>query len=87
MRRKPWPPSLNRVQDVSLPEPWHISITVVDDGSSADFAEILEETIANRPVDLIRHNHNRGKGAALRTGFDAVLQPRGRMRCRGGPRC
>ena len=65
---------LDRVQAVSLPEPWHIHITVVDDGSSANFAEILEETIADRPVDLIRHKHNQGKGAALRTGFDAVLQ-------------
>ena len=65
---------LDGVQAVALPEPWRIHITVVDDGSSANFAEILEETIADRPVDLIRHKHNQGKGAALRTGFDAVLQ-------------
>ena len=65
---------LDRVQAVALPEPWHINITVVDDGSSAGFAEILEETIADRPLDLIRHKDNQGKGAALRTGFDAVLQ-------------
>ena len=65
---------LDRVQVVALPEPWHINITVVDDGSSADFAAVLEETIIDRPLDLIRHDHNQGKGAALRTGFDAVLQ-------------
>ena len=65
---------LDRVQAVALPEPWHINITVVDDGSSADFAAVLEETIIDRPLDLIRHDHNQGKGAALRTGFDAVLQ-------------
>ena len=53
---------LDGVQAVALPEPWHIHITVVDDGSSANFAEILEETIADRPVDLIRHKHNQGKG-------------------------
>lgn len=65
---------LDRVQAVSLPAPWRLNITLVDDGSSSNFAAVLEETITDRPLDLIRHEHNRGKGAALRTGFDAVLQ-------------
>ena len=65
---------LDRVQAVSLPDPWRLNITLVDDGSSPNFAAILGETIADRPLDLIRHEHNQGKGAALRTGFDAVLQ-------------
>ena len=65
---------LDRVQAVSLPAPWRLNITLVDDGSSPNFAAVLEETIADRPLDLIRHEHNQGKGAALRTGFDAVLQ-------------
>lgn len=65
---------LDRVQAVSLPAPWQLNITLVDDGSSPNFAAVLEETIADRPLDLIRHEHNQGKGAALRTGFDAVLQ-------------
>ena len=65
---------LDRVQAVPLPEPWHINITVVDDGSSPQFAAALEETVADRSLDVIRHDQNQGKGAALRTGFDSVLQ-------------
>ena len=65
---------LDRVQAVPLPEPWHINITVVDDGSSPQFAAALEETVTDRSLDVIRHDQNQGKGAALRTGFDSVLQ-------------
>ena len=64
---------LDRVQAVSLPAPWQLNITLVDDGSSPKFAEMLQETVAHRTLHLIRHEQNQGKGAALRTGFDAVL--------------
>lgn len=65
---------LDQVQAASLPDPWQINITVVDDGSSPKFAAMLEEAVADRTLHLIRHVQNQGKGAALRTGFDAVLQ-------------
>lgn len=38
---------------------------VVDDGSTDETAAALD----GLPVELIRHDRNRGKGAALRTGF------------------
>jgi glycosyltransferase involved in cell wall biosynthesis len=43
---------------------------VVDDGSSDGTSELARACGA----DLIRHEHNRGKGVALRTGFTALLE-------------
>ena len=63
---------LDRVQAVPLPEPWHINITVVDDGSSPQFAAALEETVTDRSLDVIRHDQNQGKGAAIRAGLAAA---------------
>ena len=45
-------------------------VLVVDDGSSDGTAA----SVAGLPVNLLRHRENRGKGAALRTGFGWALQ-------------
>jgi dolichol-phosphate mannosyltransferase len=48
-------------------------IVVVDDGSQDQTATILQQVMRDRPrVRLIRHDGNRGYGAALRTGFEAA---------------
>jgi dolichol-phosphate mannosyltransferase len=48
-------------------------ILVVDDGSDDDTARLVAETARARPrIRLLRHPHNRGYGAALRTGFQAA---------------
>lgn len=44
-------------------------IVVVDDGSHDRTAEIAE----SKGVNLLSHSYNRGKGAALQTGFDYLL--------------
>lgn len=46
------------------------TVIVVDDGSSDSTAEIAAETGAR----VIRHSKNRGKGAALTTGFKAACE-------------
>src|SRR5579859_2135778 len=48
-------------------------ILVIDDGSSDDTAPVVEKALADHAnVRLLRHPHNRGYGAALRTGFEAA---------------
>jgi dolichyl-phosphate beta-glucosyltransferase len=47
-------------------------IIVVDDGSADRTADVVARVAAERtdtPIRLVRHPHNRGKGAALRTGI------------------
>jgi glycosyltransferase involved in cell wall biosynthesis len=56
--------------------PYDSEIIVVDDGSTDDTARSVSHAASQR-VRLIRHETNRGKGAAVRTG---MLAARGDMR-------
>jgi len=49
-------------------------VVVVDDGSRDDTAAVAARLAAAQPdrVRLLRHDHNQGLGAALRTGFAAA---------------
>lgn len=69
---------VRRVVAAPLPPGWTQALVLVDDcsadsaGRSAlHLAEALHEE--GRDVTLERHGQNRGKGAAIRTGFDVVL--------------
>ena len=48
-------------------------ILIVDDGSSDDTREVIENLARAHPIRLIRHEINRGPGAAFATGFDDIL--------------
>ena len=54
-----------------LDSPWTGELVVVDDGSTDGTRETLAELDDPR-VRVLLHDRNRGKGAALRTGFAAV---------------
>ncbi len=47
-------------------------IIIVDDGSSDQTAAIAQAFRSRLPLRVLRHHHNRGKGAAVRTGIKAA---------------
>ena len=57
------------VKAVTLPE---IEIIVVDDYSSDGSGEVLRDRVSSQVDKVIFHSRNRGKGAALRSGFEAA---------------
>jgi len=59
---------INRVQVTKIPS----EILVVDDGSSDGPRAILEKLDGQGMLRVLFHDHNQGKGAALRTGFKEV---------------
>ncbi|TSC52366.1 MAG: cell wall biosynthesis glycosyltransferase [Parcubacteria group bacterium LiPW_39] len=60
---------LKRVEAVRLP--LEKEIILVDDGSKDGTRDILKKLTERYQV--VFHEHNRGKGAAVRTGFAAML--------------
>lgn len=70
---------VERVIAATLPPAWSLSVILVDDASAAPTraaAERLVDAQRGRPgrLELLVHLVNRGKGAALRTGFRRVLE-------------
>jgi len=60
--------AINVLQSLNISD---YEIIVVDDGSTdRTAAEVQNLAIKNSKIRLIRHNRNRGYGAALKTGFD-----------------
>ncbi|MAD18749.1 MAG: glycosyl transferase [Planctomycetaceae bacterium] len=69
---------VSRVGRVEWPEGWHARMILVDDGSAAtarDVATSLEQRHVG--VERLSHASNRGKGAAVRTGFKHILDTAG----------
>lgn len=50
----------------------HKQIIIIDDGSTDGTREILKMFHDDAHIDVIYHDENKGKGAALRTGFAAA---------------
>jgi len=67
-------PELARtIFDVLGDRPEFVELLLVDDGSRDRTADIAAELASTEPrLRLVRHERNRGLGAAMRTGFDAA---------------
>src|SRR5262245_52311169 len=60
---------LRRMRQVRLPEGIDREIIVIDDGSSDGTRDLLKQ-LGDSTVRVVMHPENRGKGAAVRTGFE-----------------
>jgi glycosyltransferase involved in cell wall biosynthesis len=56
-----------------MPTGWQVRATLVDDGSDGATKAAIAELAARPEVATLAHPQNRGKGAAIRTGFAHVL--------------
>lgn len=69
---------VSRVDDVSPPEsnegPCTRRIIIVDDGSTDGTGTVIKQLASREDVTAISHEHNKGKGAAVRSGFAAALE-------------
>jgi glycosyltransferase involved in cell wall biosynthesis len=54
-------------------------VIVVDDGSGDKYRDIFKELEHISNIRLLTHNHNCGKGIALKTAFQNVLEEQGRF--------
>ncbi len=73
-------PCVRRVVDARLGDGWRKRLVIVDDHSDDPSRVVLDSLVRQLreegcEVALHRHDVNRGKGAAVATGFDAVLDP------------
>jgi glycosyltransferase involved in cell wall biosynthesis len=61
--------TLERVLDAVLKVPEDLEIVLIDDGSSDDTWSVMKSRVDGDRVRSVRHDINRGKGAAIRTGL------------------
>lgn len=68
-------PCIDRIRSAHLPDGWEALICLVDDCSEPTTAKIADELAAeDERITLIRHQQNRGKGAAIQTACHAVIE-------------
>jgi glycosyltransferase involved in cell wall biosynthesis len=60
---------IRRIRAVEIP--LTLQVIVVDDGSSDGSDKVLQ-ALEDSTVRVIRHTHNQGKGAAIRTGMESM---------------
>ena len=68
--------TLPELRDWCASREWRSEVILVDDGSDDDTAAVAESFVTDWPANsrlrVLRHRHNRGKGAAVRTGMCTV---------------
>lgn len=71
-------PCVRRVLAATLPAGWSASLVLVDDHSRDSARQAAERLVADlvqagQSVTLLRHDRNRGKGSAVRTGIEHAI--------------
>jgi glycosyltransferase involved in cell wall biosynthesis len=66
--------TVKKLLDAVVASPWVAEVIVVDDGSDDGTRDVLRE-VSDPRIEVVRHDRNRGKGAALRTGFTRATAP------------
>ncbi len=62
---------IDRVTAATVPgRSVEMQIIVINDGSTDDTQPVLETIAAEREIQILSHDRNRGKGASLRSGFE-----------------
>ena len=67
--------TIGRVLRSVLAQPCVRQVVVVDDGSTDATWAAMQRFSKDPRVTLVRHEGNRGKGAAVKTGLDAITAP------------
>ena len=62
---------IRRMRSVELPDSIDREIIIIDDGSDDGTRDVLKQ-LGDSTVRVVMHPHNRGKGAAVRTGFQVA---------------
>src|SRR5262245_2098837 len=66
-------PLVEAIFEVLVADPYFLELVLIDDGSQDRTAEIATQWAEREPrIRLIRHECNRGLGAAIRTGLAAA---------------
>ena len=61
---------IDLIEDLAV----HFShIVIVDDGCDEGYKQIFEKAEVYPQVKILRHEENKGKGRAIKTGFDYIL--------------
>ena len=68
-------PCIERIIAVDWPDSWEANVIIINDDSNDSTGDIAENiSRQHESISLLVHESNRGKGAAVRTGFASALQ-------------
>ena len=66
---------VDRILDVEWPESWTAEIVIIDDHSTDETRRIADDlSMRHGSINTMHHERNKGKGAAVRTGLERVLE-------------